>query len=129
MMKSTVLIGAGDRVTRLLMTATVQDGDRRVLIEAATIAEVLQLADEFRPSVVILDGDLSRDDELHLARALARSPLTSGAAIIVLCNDIDHVDHAEVLACGINACLSKPFSPLELAKMVGAALNQGCDAA
>ena len=113
-----LLVVDDDPFIRKLVTTTLEDVSQFTLLEAADGVEALELADRERPAVVLLDVEMPRLDGLGVCRALRANPATRDATIVIL--TAGHGDQVEAQAeqAGADLFLTKPFSPLELLRLV-----------
>lgn len=84
--------------------------------------EAVELARSTRPRLVFLDVDMPRLDGISVCRELRSASPTNGTTIVML--TAAHGDDVERRAeeAGADIFLTKPFSPLELLRIV-AGLN------
>jgi two-component system chemotaxis response regulator CheY len=112
-----VLIVDDDPFIRKLIATTLEDTARFDLHEAGDGEEALAVASACRPAVVFLDIDMPQLDGIETCRALRGLPETRDARIVMLtAASQDHERTAR--AAGANLFLTKPFSPLDLLKLV-----------
>lgn len=110
-----VLLVEDDPAMRTLLATTLA-ADMFAVKEAGTAREARELAHSWRPAVAVLDVGLPDGDGLDLCAELKRSePLA--APLLVLLTGAD-VSAARAEAAGAEALLGKPFSPLELVRVV-----------
>ncbi len=96
-------------------------------LEAAGAADALAMAEAERPSLVVLDLNLGREDGLEL---IPRLRATSAAPILVLSVRATEEDVVRGLDLGADDYLTKPFSPRTLLARVRALLRRaGVEAA
>ena len=115
---SELLVVDDDPFIRRLVTTTLEDVAQVTLLEAEDGDRALALADRHRPAIVLLDVDIPGPSGIEVCRALRANPRTGDATIVMLTaargDDIE--DQAE--AAGADLFLTKPFSPLELLRLV-----------
>jgi two-component system chemotaxis response regulator CheY len=113
-----VLIVDDDQFIRKLIATTLEDVSEFELHEAADGVEALEVARERRPSLVFLDVDMPRLNGIEACRRLREDDVTAGATIVML--TAAHGDSVESDAeqAGADLFLTKPFSPLELLRLV-----------
>jgi signal transduction histidine kinase len=87
-------------------------------LAAADGAQGLELAQRYRPTVIITDWMMPRMDGLELTRRLRADSLTRHIPIIMLTARGDVEDKVVGLEVGVNAFLGKPFSANELVSTV-----------
>jgi two-component system chemotaxis response regulator CheY len=115
---SGVLIVDDDEFIRKLIATTLEDVARLELHEAADGLAAVELARRERPALVFLDVDMPGLDGIDVCRRLREDRNTSGATIVML--TAAHGDGVESLAeeAGADLFLTKPFSPLDLLRLV-----------
>jgi CheY-like chemotaxis protein len=113
-----VLVVDDDPFIRKLVTTTLEDVSHFTLLEACDGVEALDVARRQPPAIVFLDVDMPRKDGIATCRALRADPATSDATIVIL--TAAHGDRIEAAAedAGADLFLTKPFSPLELLRLV-----------
>jgi CheY-like chemotaxis protein len=113
-----VLVVDDDPFIRKLIATTLEDVAEFDLHEAADGAEALDIARRFRPTLVFLDVDMPVVDGIDACRALRSLEQTEHATIVML--TAAHGDNVERSAeeAGADLFLTKPFSPLELLRLV-----------
>ncbi|MDQ6834778.1 MAG: response regulator [Actinomycetota bacterium] len=117
-MTRAVLVVDDDRFIRKLVATTLEDVSEFELHEAADGIEALRIAQDKRPVIVFLDVDMPRLDGIDTCRRLRADPSTNQATIVML--TAAHGERTERLAeeAGADLFLTKPFSPLELLRLV-----------
>jgi two-component system chemotaxis response regulator CheY len=113
-----VLIVDDDRFIRKLITTTLEDVSGFSLLEAADGRAAIEAATEHRPRLVFLDIDMPRLDGLATLRELRAMESMSEATIVMLTAGHEH--EADARSAGADDFLTKPFSPLDLLRMVEA---------
>jgi len=106
----TVLVVDDDKKMRRMLWEVLNDHGYRVL-EAATLASAAQLAEQHRPSLILLDLTLADGDGMQLLRTLTATGRTP--VIVVSGRDGEH-DKVAALEAGANDYLTKPFGMREL---------------
>jgi len=117
-MSQSVLVVDDDPFIRKLIATTLEDVAEFELHEAADGAEALEVAQRELPSLVFLDVDMPVLDGIEACRRLRSDPATGHATIVML--TAAHGDSVERSAeeAGADLFLTKPFSPLELLRLV-----------
>ena len=120
-----VLIVDDDQFIRKLIATTLEDVSEFELHEASDGVEALEVAQRERPSLVFLDVDMPRLDGIEACRRLRGDDATSNATIVML--TAAHGDSVESDAeeAGADLFLTKPFSPLDLLRLVDRLGEQG----
>jgi len=113
-----VLVVDDDPFIRKLIATTLEDVAEFELHEAADGAEALEVAQRERPTLVFLDVDMPRLDGIETCVRLRSEESTSDATIVML--TAAHGDSVERRAeeAGADLFLTKPFSPLDLLRLV-----------
>jgi CheY-like chemotaxis protein len=117
-MTRAVLVVDDDQFIRKLVATTLEDVSEFDLHEASDGIEALQVAQDKQPAIVFLDVDMPRMDGIDTCRRMRADPLTNHATIVML--TAAHGDQTARLAeeAGADLFLTKPFSPLELLRLV-----------
>jgi CheY-like chemotaxis protein len=117
-MSRVVLIVDDDQFIRRLITTTLEDVADFDLHEAADGRQALTVAAEEAPTLVFLDVDMPELNGIEVCRALRQQPSTNQAMIVML--TAAHGDEVErqAEAAGADLFLTKPFSPLDLLRLV-----------
>jgi CheY-like chemotaxis protein len=115
---STVLIVDDDPFIRKLVSTTLEDVSRFDLVEAADGREALEVARTAAPALVLLDIDMPDVDGYEACRQLRAAPETAEATIVMLTAAAGEEAEREAEDAGADLFLTKPFSPLELLRLV-----------
>jgi two-component system chemotaxis response regulator CheY len=113
-----VLIVDDDPFIRKLIATTLEDVAGFELAEAADGAEAVEVAARETPEMVFLDIDMPRLDGLEVCRRLRAAPDTASATIVMLTAAAGDAAEREAESAGADLFLTKPFSPLELLRLV-----------
>jgi CheY-like chemotaxis protein len=113
-----VLVVDDDPFIRGLILTTLEDVAHFALFEAADGEEALVVARAEHPRLVFLDIDMPRRDGISACRALRADPATAGATIVMLTASADDGARRRAEEAGADLFLTKPFSPLDLLRMV-----------
>jgi len=113
-----VLVVDDDPFIRKLIVTTLQDVSHFELHEATDGLEALEVARSSSPRLVFLDVDMPQLDGISVCRELRSAEPTSSTTIVML--TAAHGDDVERRAeeAGADLFLTKPFSPLELLRLV-----------
>jgi two-component system chemotaxis response regulator CheY len=117
-MKRDVLVVDDDPFIRKLIATTLEDVADFELHEASDGAEALVVARMCSPALVFLDVDMPRTDGIEACRQLRADPITSQATIVMLTASSGDSVERRAEEAGADLFLTKPFSPLELLRMV-----------
>jgi cyclic di-GMP phosphodiesterase len=110
-----ILVVDDDPSLRLLLRTTLA-ADEFQLEEVASAEEASESARFRRPAVVLLDVTLPGIDGLAFCRQLTRTAAYGHPTVILLTGA--ELSDAEARAAGAHAILRKPFSPLELLRLI-----------
>ena len=113
-----VLIVDDDPFILKLIATTLEDAARFDLSEAADGIEAVEVARRTSPELVFLDIDMPRLDGLGVCRRLREDPGTADATIVMLTAAAGDAAEREAEEAGADLFLTKPFSPLELLRLV-----------
>jgi two-component system phosphate regulon response regulator PhoB len=119
----TILIADDEEGIRALIATTLESPDCR-LLEAEDGATALEAAHRELPDLIIMDWRMPHLSGPEVAERLRADALTAGIPIILLTGMALEADRRRGLAAGVLAYLVKPFSPLELLKIVQKVLNE-----
>lgn len=113
-----VLIVDDDPFIRKLIATTLEDVAGFELHEAADGVEALEVASRRRPALVFLDVDMPEMNGIEACRRMREDEATSTSTIVML--TAAHGDDVERRAeeAGADLFLTKPFSPLDLLRLV-----------
>jgi CheY-like chemotaxis protein len=113
-----VLVVDDDPFIRKLIATTLEDVAGFELHEAADGGEALEVARRERPALVFLDVDMPVLDGIEACTRMRSEEATSHATIVML--TAAHGDSVERRAeeAGADLFLTKPFSPLDLLRLV-----------
>jgi CheY-like chemotaxis protein len=117
-MSRDLLVVDDDPFIRRLITTTLEDVAEFRLLEARDGDQALELANRYRPQIVLLDVNIPGADGIEVCRALRANPRTSEATIVMLTASHNDLIEAQAEAAGADLFLTKPFSPLELLRLV-----------
>ena len=111
-----VLIVDDDPFIRRLISTTLEDVSGFDQRQAADGQEALDMADAEPPAIVFLDIDMPRLDGIAACKALRD---THGATVrIVMLTAAGRESEEAALEAGADLFLTKPFSPLDLLRLV-----------
>jgi CheY-like chemotaxis protein len=114
-----VLIVDDDPFIRKLVATTLEDVAGFQLHEAANGVEAVQRAAEIEPALVFLDIDMPQLDGVEACRQLRAPPHGASGATIVMLTAAGASEHeARARDAGADLFLTKPFSPLDLLRLV-----------
>ena len=113
-----MLVVDDDPFIRKLVATTLEDVAEFELHEAADGIEALEVAQRVRPALVFLDVDMPRLNGIDACRQMREDSATRDLTIVML--TAAHGDSVETEAeqAGADLFLTKPFSPLDLLRLV-----------
>jgi CheY-like chemotaxis protein len=117
-MAAKILICDNEEALRTLVCAAL-DGAGYELAEARDGDESVELARALRPDVLVLDLMMPGRTGLEVVRELRQSEDFEKTRFVMLTARAQAADREAAIAAGADAFLTKPFSPLELARVVG----------
>ena len=110
-----ILVVDDDAGLRLLLRTTLT-ADEFAVEEAVSAEEAAEVGRFWSPAVVILDVGLPGVDGLTFCRELKQNPAYGAPLVVLLTGQETTTD--EVRAAGADAVMRKPFSPLELIRLL-----------
>jgi two-component system chemotaxis response regulator CheY len=117
-MTRAALVVDDDPFIRRLIATTLEDVAEFEIHEAANGIEALEVARRQRPSLVFLDIDMPGIDGIDACRQLRADRATSATTIVMLTAADGDASQREAAAAGADLYLTKPFSPLDLLRLV-----------
>jgi len=108
-----VMIVDDEPTVRLLLETTMQGGAYRMLT-AGDGEEALAVARRYHPTVIFMDVSMPKLDGFETCRQLKNDPTTRDIRIVMLTAKAQAEDRARGAQVGVDAYITKPFSPLEL---------------
>jgi CheY-like chemotaxis protein len=114
----TVLIVDDDPFIRRLIVTTLEGVSAYVLHEAADGAQAVQTAAREAPRLVFLDIDMPVLDGIEACRQMRAVPAMADAKIVMLTASAEDSTRDRAEEAGADFFLTKPFSPLELLRLV-----------
>jgi two-component system chemotaxis response regulator CheY len=115
---ASILIVDDDPSIRKLVATTLEDVAGFELVEAADGGEALDLAAQDAPAIVLLDIDMPGLDGLEACRRLRAETGTADTTIVMLTAAAGEEAERAAEEAGADLFLTKPFSPLELLRLV-----------
>ena len=113
-----VLIVDDDPFIRRLIATTLEGVAAFALHQAADGEEAVQLARREGPRLVFLDIDMPRLDGIEACRRMRAEPAMAGARIVMLTAAAEDSARTRAAQAGADRFLTKPFSPLDLLRLV-----------
>jgi CheY-like chemotaxis protein len=93
--------------------------------EAGTVAEAIEIAERFRPDVVLVDVMMPGGSGLDVVRYVAEHPALGNPASVVVSAFAAEADQEEAREAGAVAFVSKPFDPDDLSATVASLIGNG----
>ncbi|HYJ85931.1 MAG TPA: response regulator [Pyrinomonadaceae bacterium] len=121
--EETVLLVEDTEDNRQMMRKLLELSGYRV-IEAINGEEAVRAAMNERPSIILMDLSLPVIDGLAATRRIRTFPGLDGVPIVAVSAHDTADFHAEALAAGCNAYITKPIDYLELEEIVGRLLSE-----
>jgi CheY-like chemotaxis protein len=113
-----VLVVDDDPFIRKLILTTLEDVSEFELHEAGDGLEALEFAAHQPPALVFLDVDMPRLNGIDTCRRLRTGEATSSTTIVMLTAASGDQVQRRAEEAGADMFLTKPFSPLDLLRMV-----------
>lgn len=113
-----ILIVDDDPLIRRLIATTLEDVSGFDIAEAGDGLEALDLARSEPPAIVFLDIDMPRMTGIEACRSLREDEGTRDATIVILTAARTDDAQAQAENAGADLFLTKPFSPLDLLRLV-----------
>ena len=113
-----VLIVDDDPFIRKLILTTLEGVSSFELHQASDGEEAVQTARREGPRLVFLDIDMPRMDGIEACRQMRAEPVMVGAKIVMLTASSEDSARDRAAAAGADRFLTKPFSPLDLLRLV-----------
>ncbi|MGH2900480.1 MAG: response regulator [Solirubrobacteraceae bacterium] len=107
-----------DPFIRKLILTTLEGVSTFDLHEACDGLEAVEVAGREAPRLVFLDIDMPRLDGIEACRRMRGEPAMAGAKIVMLTASADDSARDRASAAGADRFLTKPFSPLDLLRLV-----------
>jgi CheY-like chemotaxis protein len=117
-MSRSVLVVDDDPFIRKLVATTLEDVSEFQLHEAADGVQAVEVAERTQPAIIFLDVDMPRMDGIDACRRIRANPATNGATIVILTAAHGEGVRARAEEAGADLFLTKPFSPLDLLRLV-----------
>jgi CheY-like chemotaxis protein len=114
----TVLIVDDDPFIRRLIATTLEDVAGMTLVQASDGQEAVEVAQRERPALAFLDIDMPRMSGIEACRRLRAAESTADATIVMLTAASGGPEERQAEEAGADLFLTKPFSPLELLRLV-----------
>jgi DNA-binding response OmpR family regulator len=120
-----VLVADDQEDIRALMLATLRRAGFAVAL-ARDGAEALELAQERRPDIALLDVSMPRMSGHEAVLAMRADPALAGVPILLVSASTTEADREEGMRIGADGFVPKPFSPQALAARVREMLEASC---
>lgn len=122
-----ILVVDDDPDARLLVGAMIESYCEAQVTLVASVEEAMESVRRVIPDLVVTDAQMPGQSGLDLIRRLREVPRAMRVPVVVATATPEPALHASLLAAGAMAILSKPASPEDIARTIGAALDAGGD--
>ncbi|NLW55274.1 MAG: response regulator [Firmicutes bacterium] len=112
-----ILIADDEPAIRFLIRATLED-QGYLLLEAADGLEAYELARSERPDLIVLDVMMPQMSGYELCSRLKADPAYRAIIVLMLTAKAQEADRKQAARAGVDYYLPKPFSPLDLTKII-----------
>jgi CheY-like chemotaxis protein len=112
-----LLIADDEPSLRLLVAATLASEDYEIL-EAGDGAEALRIARAEHPRLALLDVQMPVMNGLEVCRLIKDDEDLKSTAVVILTSATQPSEREAGLAAGADEYLTKPFSPLQLLRII-----------
>jgi len=112
-MATSILIADDEPDIREVLELTLQDGEWTLLF-ATSADEVLAMAQEQKPTILLLDVVMPGRSGWDICEALKRDPATSQIYVVMLSCLSNPAHKRKAFQSGADAYITKPFRPSEL---------------
>ena len=126
-MSRSILVVDDDPLIRRLIATTLEDVSGFDVLEAGDGQEALEVAGRELPAIVFLDVEMPRLDGIEACRRMREGSRTGQATIVMLTAAGDHDVERRAGEAGADLFLTKPFSPLDLLRLVDRLSGDGGD--
>ncbi|MBE0602213.1 MAG: response regulator, partial [Deltaproteobacteria bacterium] len=86
--------------------------------------EVVRVAEEISPDLVVVDVTLPGKDGFEVASAILAGENTKNFPVLILSGTLNPLDEEKLKACGAKGVLFKPFETMELLEKVGGLIGK-----
>ena len=117
-MSRTILVVDDDPLIRKLVATTLEDVSGFELVQAGDGLEAVERARAEQPEIVFLDIDMPYMDGIAACAKIRSSPGTENATIVMLTATLSEGAEQRAAEAGADLFLTKPFSPLDLLRLV-----------
>jgi CheY-like chemotaxis protein len=121
MSKPKILIADDEPALRFLVHETL-DSEKIEIIEAADGLEALEIVRRENPRLVLLDVAMPGMSGNEVCREIKADPATRAIMVVMLTAHSQTRDRELALASGADHFMTKPFSPVQLLKLVNQVL-------
>jgi len=116
-MGKTILIADDEQSLRLLVKASLKPR-QHTIVEAANGKDALQLAQQVKPDLILLDVMMPFLTGFQVCSELRKDPNNAHIPVVILTAKGGAEDKNTAMASGANYFLTKPFRPPELLALV-----------
>ena len=115
--KTKILIADDEDALRLLAYETLVD-DNVEILQAEDGVQALNLARQEKPDLILLDVAMPGLTGFEVCQKLKADPQTKNISIVMLTAHGQNSDRERAIAVGADHFMTKPFSPVQLLKLV-----------
>ncbi|WP_404783721.1 response regulator [Altericista sp. CCNU0014] len=118
MFQKRILIIDDDMAIRIVVKVSLSKLGGYDVLDAASGAEGLEIAQLEHPDAIILDLAMPKMNGFEVLQHLQKNPLTQSIPVVLLTANTDRVDRKAIASVGV---IPKPFDALELPHQIAAA--------
>jgi len=116
--KPKILVADDEDALRLLARETL-DSENIEILEALDGAEALEIACRDHPVIILLDVAMPGLTGFEVCEKLKSDPATANIVIVMLTAHGQSTDRERAASVGADHFMTKPFSPVQLLRLVG----------
>ena len=95
------------------------------VIEVNDSGKVLEIAGSNKPDIILLDLKMGHSNGFEIADELSRFTRTTDIPVVAMTGVFTENEHMSLMGlCGINKCITKPFSAEELVNTIDSELKK-----
>lgn len=121
--KPVILVADDEDVIRKVMRGML--GGDYTLLEAKNGEEAVNLARSHKPDIILMDTFMPKMDGYTACFNLKKDETTKSIPVVAVTGQAGPLQEKMVLAMGVNAFLSKPFTKEELLRIITSTLEGG----
>ena len=109
-----ILVADDDQIYRTVLQELLTDWQFEVILASDGQEALDVMAGEDSPQLVILDWEMPKVDGFEVARTICGGDVGHRAYVLMITNSRRKQDIMQVLVCGADDYLIKPFDPIDL---------------